>query len=182
MPSKKEYFNKMGDSPSNSHWLPWLQKKLIVNNILAQTPEMPVPYLPNYAEWKKVFEQFRINEETILVGHSCGAGFLVRWLSENNIKVDKVALVAPWINPEKDESGKDMFDDLVIDENLIVKAKDFIVYSSDDDADYIVNSVKILKEKIRNLKIEELHNHGHFCLGDMGTREFFKLLKFLLKE
>ena len=72
MPSKEEYFEVGRSSSSNNQWLPWLQAKLVKQNILAQTPEMPEPYNPKYEEWKKVFEQFDVNEETILVGHSCG--------------------------------------------------------------------------------------------------------------
>ena len=102
MPSKEEYFNAESPAQSNKHWLPWVQRQLILNGILAQTVELPEPYEPNYEKWRSVFEQFHIDEETNLIGHSCGGGFLVRWLSENKIKVGKVALVAPWLDPERE--------------------------------------------------------------------------------
>lgn len=98
MPDKEDYFEPTADAESNCHWLPWLQRQLIVKNILAQTPEMPEPYSPNYEKWCSVFNQFTVSEETNLIGHSCGGGFLLRWLSENKQKVGKVALVAPWID------------------------------------------------------------------------------------
>lgn len=180
MPSKEEYFRKEGESFSNKHWLPWLQNQLNIRNILAQTPEMLESYLPDYEKWKNIFEQFRIDENTILVGHSCGAGFLVRYLSENNIKVNKVALVAPWINPEKDELGKNMFDNLVIDENLLKKTKDLEIFISEDDEDYIKDGVEILKNKIKDIKIIDFKDKGHFVIEDMHTREFPELLEFLI--
>ena len=112
-PSKEGYFDMTRQSQSNSHWLPWLKQQLIVNGILAQTPELPEPYDPDYKKWKAVFEQFKIDGETILVGHSRGGGFLVRWLSEHKIKVGKVALVAPSLgNP--DESPKTDFTILML--------------------------------------------------------------------
>ncbi|HSE56651.1 MAG TPA: hypothetical protein VLB02_01025, partial [Candidatus Paceibacterota bacterium] len=80
MPSKEEYFDREGKSPSNSHWFPWIQQQLLINGFLAQTPEMPEPYLPVYEKWCSVFEQFSIDEHATLIGHSCGAGFLLRWL------------------------------------------------------------------------------------------------------
>lgn len=80
---KEEYFDDQYPSLSNSHWFPWLQKQLLINGVLAQTPEMPDAYAPNYDKWKSEFERMEINENTVLVGHSCGGGFLVRWLSWN---------------------------------------------------------------------------------------------------
>ncbi len=76
MPDKENYFDSKADSQSNCHWLPWLQQQLNINGILSQTPEMPEPYNPDYEKWRGVLEQFKINEDTILVGHSCGAGFI----------------------------------------------------------------------------------------------------------
>jgi len=36
MPSKEEYFSPKTKSQSNGHWLPWIQKQLILNGILAR--------------------------------------------------------------------------------------------------------------------------------------------------
>lgn len=179
MPSKEEYFDSTSDSPSNVHWIPWLQKQLLVKNILAQTPEMPEPYLPDYEKWKNIFEQFKIDEETILVGHSCGAGFILRYLSENDVKVGKVALVAPWINPEDDELGRKMFDDLSIDEDLLIKVKDLKIFVSNDDDDFILDGVAILRDRINSIKIIDFENRGHF--DELSkTEKFPELLEFLI--
>ena len=91
--NKSEFEDTTRPSASNDHWIPWLQRQLLLNGIEAQTPEMPGFYKPNYEQWKDTLEMFHPDEETILVGHSCGGGFLVRWLSENSKKVGKVVLV-----------------------------------------------------------------------------------------
>jgi uncharacterized protein len=108
-PSYEEYCNPRIPSPSNNHWLPWLQKQLLLNGFLAQTPELPAPYAPVYQDWCLAFEQFRIDEDTALIGHSCGAGFLLRWLSENKVTVGKVALVAPFLTRIVTRSPKASF-------------------------------------------------------------------------
>src|SRR3989344_8787094 len=77
-------------SPSNLHWLPWVQGELIKAGILAQTPEMPVPYAPEYGAWRTLFDQFSVTSETILIGHSCGAGFLLRWLGDTKKEVARL--------------------------------------------------------------------------------------------
>lgn len=75
MPDKEEYYDASFESPSNMQWVPWIQKELSKRDILSQAPEMPKPYEPRYEKWKEVFEQFKISDESILVGHSCGGLF-----------------------------------------------------------------------------------------------------------
>ncbi len=179
MPSTEEYFNPLIDNPSNSHWIPWLQQQLNIVGILTQTPEMPEPYDPDYEKWKQVFEQFTLNEGTALIGHSCGAGFIVRYLSENNIKVGKVVLVAPWINSQH-EDNVTMFDNLHIDNNLSKKTNGIVIFSSSNDDQTIKDSIKVIKNSIKNVRVVEFENYGHFCLGDMKTRELPELLEALL--
>lgn len=176
-PQKEEYFDPKRPASSNCHWFPWLQKKLLLNGILAQTPEMPEAYQPNYEKWKWMFEQFKIDSETILVGHSCGGGFLVRWLSENNVKVGKVVLVAPWLDPDH-EMGNTFFD-FQIDEELVNKVEKLVVMYSTDDYSDIIDSINILKLKLKNAQFVEFTNKGHFCLDDLKTEEFPELLEYL---
>jgi predicted alpha/beta hydrolase family esterase len=179
MPSKEEYFEVGRSSSSNNQWLPWLQAKLVKQNILAQTPEMPEAYNPKYEEWKKVFEQFEVNEETILVGHSCGGGFIIRWLSENKVKVGKVFLVAPWLDPEK-YLNTGMFD-FEIDPDFPSRAKKVVVMYSTDDEDYILDTIKILKEKTNGIDFQEFQDKGHFCIEDLGSEELPELLNLILE-
>ena len=62
---------------------------------------MPEPYQPQYSSWRAEFEHYDIDENTLLVGHSYGAGFLIRWLSEHPMKIAKLVLVAPWLDPSR---------------------------------------------------------------------------------
>ncbi len=103
MPSRDEYYDPKRASQSNEHWLPWLQRQLLLQDILAYTPEMPKSYDPDWPVWVREFERYDIGPETILVGHSCGAGFLVKYLSLHpELTVGKVVLVAPWMDPDHD--------------------------------------------------------------------------------
>ena len=178
-PSKEEYFAPQMPAPSNNHWLPWIQRELLLNGILAQTPEMPEPYQPVYEKWCAVFEQFKIDKDTMLVGHSCGAGFLVRWLSEHPVKVGKVALVAPWIDPER-QRGREMFDGLRIDADLAARTDGVCLFVSSDDYKEILDTAKKFKETIRNIHVEEFSNYGHFVTFSMKTDAFPELMRFLL--
>ena len=63
MPSKEEYYSSDFPACSNNHWIPWLQKQFIMNDVKADTPEMPHAYLPEYEVWKKEFERFDVTQE-----------------------------------------------------------------------------------------------------------------------
>jgi predicted alpha/beta hydrolase family esterase len=174
MPDQEEYYDIDRPASSNCHWLPWIQKQLLLKDIVAQTPEMPVPYEPEYKAWKDIFERFPLNEETILIGHSCGGGFIVRYLSENTIKVGKVVLVAPWIDP--DGFLKNGMFDFSIDENIVEKTSGITIFSSTNDMTEVQDSIKTLISKIKSIKVKEFKDMGHFCYEDMHTDVFPELL------
>jgi len=179
MPSEKSYLDAARDAQSNSHWLPWLQQQLVASGILAQTPELPRPYKPVYEEWEKVFEWFPTGENTMLVGHSCGAGFLVRWLSQHKGRVGKVALVAPWMDPHGELGG---FFDFQIDPEVSQRAESITIFISEDDDEEMHDAVARIEKAWPDAQVVRMQGKGHFTLGDMGTREFPELKQVLLGQ
>ena len=180
MPSKKEFFSKPNYRASEQQWVPWITEQLRNYGIEVHNPEMPVPYQPVYEKWSAVFETYPINEETILVGHSCGAGFLVRWLSEHKVKVGKVVLVAPWIDP-KHKDAPHMFNELKIDNNIAERTAGLTEFISLDDDQEELTTLEILKSKIKGLQVKEFTDKGHFVIESMKTNEFPELLNFLIQ-
>ncbi len=176
---KEEYFSDEYPSLSNSYYFPWLQKQLLINNIFTQTPEMPDAYAPEYLKWKKEFERFDINENTILVGYSCGGGFLIRWLSENKIKINKLILVAPWVDPERSQTTD--FFKFEIDSDLQRRVKEMhLLVSSDDDKD-VHDSVDLITKGLPEVEVHKFENMGHFTFDQMKTEGFPELLNIILK-
>lgn len=179
-PSKEEYFEANGSSQSNLHWLPWLQHQLVLNGVLAQTPELPHPYAPVYEDHCAVFEKFMVDEETLLVGHSCGAGFLLRWISEHkNMTFGKVVLVAPSLGYNWGEEDR-KFTTFDIDPNIADRVKQLVVFYSDNDGGNVPKTIETLKA-IDGIEFIELHM-GHFVYNDMGTDEFPELLEACLRD
>jgi len=180
MTDRQEYYDAaMPDSLSNSHWSPWLQQKLCQNDILAQTPEMPVPYTPNYEAWKTEFERLSPDEDTLLVGHSCGGGFIVRWLSDNPDKVvGKVVLVAPWLDIEGDYPDMFNFD---MRRDIATQSKSGVdVLVSTNDGVHMQTTLARLKQGVDGFNYHEFVDYGHFTLRTMKTREFPELLDICL--
>lgn len=176
---QSEFEDVSRPATSNDHWYPWLQRQLLLNGIEAQTPEMPGFFQPKYEKWKEMFERFQPDADTILVGHSCGGGFLVRWLSENNTKVGKVVLVAPWLDPTKRMDPP--FFDFVIDPGIASRTDGLtVMYSTDDDPE-ILESIKILTEKLTHVNFKEFQGKGHFVLNSLNSDKFPELLELLLQ-
>ncbi len=182
-PDKDEHYDKNRPSNSEDHWFSWLKRQLIIRDIHAVSIEPPFPFRPRYDDWKKEFERFDITPETILVGHSCGGGFLARYLSEDkDLKVGKVVLVAPWINPDNNPiSDTADFFDFKIDPDFPTRTKGVSVFISCDDELSVLKTVEILKEKVSNVVYHEFTDKKHFCLEELGTQEFPELLDELLK-
>ncbi|NVN97036.1 alpha/beta fold hydrolase [Candidatus Nomurabacteria bacterium] len=176
--NKSEFLDTSRPAASNDHWFPWIQRQLLLNGIEAQTPEMPGFYEPNYEKWKNLLDKFEPDENTMLVGHSCGGGFLVRWLSENNKKVGRVVLVAPWLDPNK-KIDPDFFN-FEINPDIVSRTDGITIMYSTDDNPTILQSVEMIKSKVKNIKIKEFNGKGHFILSRMKTEKFPELLSLLI--
>lgn len=163
------------DTSYNKHWIPWAKKELQKNNIPTQTPNMPTPWQPNYENFKKTFEKLNITEKTVLVGHSCGTAFLIRWLGETKTKIKKLILVAPWkINDEGDKHREEFYT-FDINPEINSLAQKIAIFTSDTEEVAGKKSLKIYKE-VLNAKIIEIKNYGHFTQNEMKTIEFPQLI------
>lgn len=150
-PSKKEYYDPKAPSMSNAHWIPWLQAQLLKHDIPTATPEVPLSFDRNWPVWKKEVERFDIGPETILIGHSTGAGFFVKYLSiHHELKVDKVILVAPWLDPDHTKT-KNFFDDFEIDQNVSKRTAGITMLYSNNDEESVLKTVNIIREKVADV-------------------------------
>ena len=130
-----------------------------------------------YRTWSKELERYEVTSETLLVGHSCGAGFLVRWLSEHRkVRTNKIVLVAPWIDPYREQTTD--FFEFEIDKNLVSRTAGVTIFHSDDDIPMQQASVQTLLGAIPGIKYLEFHNRGHFY--DERVMSFPELLDELL--
>jgi uncharacterized protein len=159
-PEEKEFYDTHTPSPSNSHWFPWLKKELCLRNELCQALEYPHPFDPSYQAWLSVFEQHAIDQETVLIGHSCGGGFLLRYLSEHpDIQARKVFLIAPWLDPAK--TFTEDFFDFTLDADLAMRNEIHIFFSADDE-ESVLQSLVTIREHIPTAAYHAYVDKGHF--------------------
>ena len=164
----------------DKHWIPWTKKQLIAKGIKTETPLMPSPWQPDYEKFKNEFEKYEVDENTILIGHSCGCAFLVRWLGETKKKIFKLILVAPWKIPDKDDKFRKEFYTYPIDETIKERVKEIVMFTADDEEDDGKESLKIFHKSLDG-EIIELKGRGHYTLNDTGTEEFPELIEVVLR-
>jgi predicted alpha/beta hydrolase family esterase len=170
--------NEEMTTPKEKRWMNWLASELRKKGFSATAPDLPTAWQPLYQNWKKEFEKYPVTKNTVLVGHSCGAAFLVRWLLETGKVVKKLILVAPAKVPETDtDSRKDLYDfDL---SGAAPHLADEIVLFTSNDFPHHLESLALYIDALKP-RIVELENKRHFLFSQMGTNEFPELLAEIL--
>ncbi|MFH1838331.1 MAG: alpha/beta hydrolase [Candidatus Kuenenbacteria bacterium] len=136
------------------------------------TPQMPNKTNARYKEWKLWFERIvkLLNNEIILIGHSLGGIFLVKYLSENSIsKTIKATILvaAPFDNDAKSKKLliKHSLTDFLLPSSLakfIQQGNKIYLLHSKDDPDVLFGQLEKYKQALPNAKAIVFNNRGHF--------------------
>jgi hypothetical protein len=94
------------------------------------------------------------------------------------MQVGKVALVAPWIDPNHNRAQA-MFDGLGIDPDVAARTGGVRLFISSDDGEEVLVAAALLEATIKGIHLERFSDRGHFTSGDMKTEEFLELRDFL---
>ena len=178
-PSNKEKSINPETRTYNKHWIPWAKKELEERGIKTSTPLMPNPWDPVYENFKKELEKYKINDNSILIGHSCGCTFLVRWLGETKRKISKLILVAPWKIEKNASESKKEFYEYPIDNEIKNRVGKIIMFTSNNEADDGKRGLEMFYDAFGG-EIINLKDHGHYCLKNMRTEEFPELIEAIL--
>jgi hypothetical protein len=170
--SIKDYLNflknyEIDPYKKKKYWINWLASKLKNYEILV--PQMPCEKNAKYEEWKIWFEKylpFIKGKDFTLIGHSLGAIFLLKYLSENNLnkKIRQLHLIAPAVfddglGLEKLATFKS---DLKKIKRIEKKCKELHLWHSKDDSICVFKNSEIIKGIILNANFHIFKNRGHF--------------------
>lgn len=173
--SYSEFVESGEKSLANQNWYPWLKMWCEENKTPCDILEFPKPYDPEpiYEEWVEVLNKKNINTETVIIGCSFGAGFLLRFFSEHKNSIPmRLILIAPWLDPKKE--SKSHFMDFTID-SLITDRMSVDIFTSSDDPTTAYESFPVIQKAISNATYHEFSNKGHFEEKDFP--ELLELLK-----
>lgn len=149
----------------SSNWFPWLKKELESKSYEVLVPKFPTPFDQSLESWMRIIARFeyKINEETVLIGHSLGAAFILNYLEQTSKKIKATFLVAGFHKPlgiQHDEINKTFINKEFDWDKIKNNCKKFFVIASDND-EYI--SLDISRELAQNLDVELkiIHKGGH---------------------
>jgi predicted alpha/beta hydrolase family esterase len=161
----------------NKGWKDWLQ--FIVekeHDIIMQIPKFPHANIfdMKYQEWSNIMKHQEIGEDTILIGHSAGGGFILKYLSLNlQLKPKQVVLVAPWIDTTSvNQNG--FYKDFNLIDNTI-NGIDLLI-SDNDPTPEINNSTKKICTELPGIRIHKFPGYGHFINPELP--EILPTIKF----
>jgi len=168
------------------NWFPWLKRELEKKGHVVFVPQFPSPPVvpAKIAEWFDVLKDYEqyIDENSILIGHSLGGIFLLRILEKITQPIKAAFFVGtpigvqPILNYGRDNafSGFDFNW-----EEIKKKAKNFIVFQSDNDPYVGLENGKELAKHL-GVELSFIPNAGHFNTK-AGYTKFDKLLNKLKK-
>ena len=169
----------------DSNWFPWLKKELENRSYEVIIPKFPTPFDQSLESWLRTIAKYenKINEETVLIGHSLGAAFILSYLEQINKKIKAAFLVAGFhkmLGIEYDEINK-TFIDKNFDWNKIKNScEKFFIVTSDNDP-YIPIEINKDLAGILGAKLTIIHNGGHLN-AKSGFTSFPELSRLITKQ
>ncbi|HNY25339.1 MAG TPA: alpha/beta hydrolase [Alphaproteobacteria bacterium] len=172
-----------GGSPEGN-WFPWLKEKLERHGNIVYVPKLPTPENQSLQNWLVAFynQVPSLDENTILIGHSCGAAFILNILEKLNKPVKESVFVSGFIN----KLGNKYFDDLnetFIENNfdwerIKSNAGKITILYGDNDPYIPLKAAQRLAEKLKQ-PITIIKNGGHLN-AEFGFTKFDELLNILI--
>lgn len=171
--SRKDYLNflksyELDPYRKRNYWINWIAKKLGSKYELLNS-DMPCEKNAQYEDWKIWFEKyipFIKDKSPIIIGHSLGAIFLLKYFSENNFpkKVSQLHLISPAIFD--DGLGLEKLSTFKSDIKKIVKiekkCKELHLWHSKDDNVCLFKNSEIIKKNISSAIFHIFEDRGHF--------------------
>jgi predicted alpha/beta hydrolase family esterase len=163
------------------NWFGWLKKELEKEGLSCQVPPFPTPRGQSLKNWIRVFNETcarQLNSRTILIGHSLGAVFVLRYLELHPINPAAVILVGAFIGKVNHAEFDDLNRDFLVEPfnwSLIrSRSQRFLAFQGANDP-YV--SLAVLDHIAEGLKAEKIviPQGGHLNAAS-GYRKFPLLL------
>lgn len=167
----------MGANP-NLFWYPYLKKALEKSDYKVWVPNIPDSSTPDLAQQLEFFfKEFKLDNDTILIGHSSGSPLILSILERINTKIKRVILVSGFY---KNTIGvHPILQEKYNWEKIKQNCDSFVIINSDNDPyDCDDKMGKEMSEKLGGKQII-LHGEGH--MGSLKFKQPYKKFPFLLK-
>lgn len=153
---------------------PSLKKFLELKGYSVIMPNFPIRSDASYLKWSIILDNYKdyFNSDTIVIAHSIGNPFFIKYLSQNHLKVDTYISVAGFCDlftvPDREDLNK-AFIDFAVNNKQIDYCKNSISnkFSLYSDNDHVI-PFNILKSFIQKINSTPVFIKG---VGHMGNRD-----------
>jgi len=178
MPPELDWYNKIYN-PIKS-WKDWLQFTVEADHdVVMQIPKFPHAHVMfmQYNEWENIMNRQDINEDTVLVGHSAGGGFIMKYMVLHpELRVRQIVLVAPWLDVEGFQPFN-FYGDTDLRDGMVRRTKNGIdLVISNDDMPYILSSADKIIKNMPSVRVHWFSGRGHFISNELP--EIMSIIKF----
>ena len=167
----------------DANWFPWLKKEFESMGYEVIVPKFPTPLDQSLESWLRTIAGYedKINEETVLIGHSLGAAFILNYLERTSKKIKAAILVAGFhklLGIKYDEINRSFIDKQFDWNKIKTSCGRFFVFASDND-EFIPFAVTEELTKNLNAEFNMVPNAGHIN-KDSGYDTFPLLLECMI--
>lgn len=162
------------------NWFPWLKKELEKKGYEVIVPKFPTPIGQSLESWLKIIktQEDKINYDTVMIGHSLGAAFILNYLEQTDKEIKAAFLVAGYhkmLDNEFKELNKSFVGKKFNWNKIIENCENFYVITSDNDP-YIPLEVNRQLNILVDGELHIIKNGGH-----LNSKAGFDKFPFLLE-
>jgi predicted alpha/beta hydrolase family esterase len=149
------------------HWFPEIASKLEENGVKVCRPEFPTPENQSLKNWLKVLDEqeMNIDQDTVLIGHSTGAVFILDILDERDLEIEAAFLISGFtgrLHDERFDPLNETFAEMDFDfEKIKDSAGEFFVFHSESDPYVPLEKAAELAPEL-DANFELVAGAGHF--------------------
>ena len=169
------------------NWFPWMKEKLESAGYSVIVPQFPTPAGESLDAWFQVFEVYkdRVDENTIVIGHSLGGLFLLHVLARLPHPIRAACFVGTplAVNRVQGYSIDPGFDFDNHWEDVKNKAEHFVVFQSDNDPYVPLDNGTELATHLA-VELSSVPGAGHFneAAGYLSFEELWKNIEPFLQS
>lgn len=166
------------------NWFGWLKEELHHQGIACHVPQLPTPNGQHLQTWIESFSQsvkYLITSHTVLIGHSLGAVFLLRWLEQQNGSIASVILAGAFLGsvniPEFDIINASFFQTPFNWDLIKTRCNEFVCFYGTGDIYVVRNQFNQIADSLNAKKII-VSQAGHFNTAS-GYVKFPHILRYI---
>ena len=164
----------------DGNWFPWLKSQITQRGYHCSLAQFPVGGgKQSYKSWAQAINAFDINEHTTIFAHSAAPIFVVKYLMQNNKKIDKLIAVAGFNalvgEPNYDEVNSTFLMDEI--RNFDAHCNNRVCIFADDDPYVPFAYAEKFADDICAEKV--IVKGGKHLNTDSGYTKFEKLLEYI---